>query len=561
VGNGLGADFEVGVIDASSTDLAAGETITLNISVVDQNGDAYTRGAIGVSFSSNCVSQQISQFSNPSERTTSGFVSTRYTPNGCSGEDVITARVDDADFGFDPTDPNRNNFVLIAQIALNIAQDSVAAVDFLRPGEDSSGLPSGTLDGFNTTLAPPGANGSRTSEVTFRLVGTQGAAVIGETVTFDVTNTVGGVRIAPGRETDTSDLFGLVRTVVQSGTVSTSFAVQATHGASGNSTLSDTMVVTGNIPINNRFALAQSAFVIDGFNTDGVEVDFSVIASDQFGNDIPDGTQIFFASPESGNIDSACQVVSGECSVTWRSAGVRPADGRATIIAYTDGAEDFTDFNGNNVFDDAGGDIPGLDLTEPFVDENENGVYDPGEFFVDVNLNESWDTGNGEWDGPCLDQISANANCDGEDSVTIFKTRVIAMPANNAVRFGAIEITSDGVTTVVSDFNAPAPTIDLRGGMTARVVVTALDGNTFADTSPPAPGTTIEAELVGTGASGGEVSGNITVGDNIQAEPFDAIIQVSDRDAATNAGPARVDITLTPPVGGNSVTYSFNVEL
>lgn len=562
VGNGLGTAFEVGVIETSNASLEAGETVTLNVSIVDVNGDPYTRDDVSVEFTSNCAAQEISEFSNPTTVTRSGFSTTQYTPNGCSGQDIITARVDDNDGIFDNTNDNRTSFVLVARVTLDITQDTVAAVDYLRPREDEDQLPRDQdLDDFNSVLSPPGASGSRTSEVTFKLVGTQGAAVIGETVTFSVTNTVGGVRIAPGRETAVSDNNGVVRTVAQSGTVSTSFAVQATHAASGNATLSDTMVVTGNIPLNERFSVSQSRFVVDALQTDGVSVGFGVIASDQFGNDIPDGSQIFFASPESGNIDSACEVESGECSVRWRSAGVRPLDGRVTIIAYTDGAEDFTDFNGNNVFDDA--DIPGLDLTEPFVDENENGVYEPGEFFVDTNLNGVWDMGNGEWDGPCLDQISVNANCNGEDSITIFKTRVIAMPVNNSVRLANIEITVDGSTSIIDDANPTlASPIDLTGGETLTIVVTALDGNPNATLSPPAPGTVIEVSLAGAAAEGVEPSpGSVTVGQGIQAEPFAAIFRITDPDATVNAGPARVDITLTPPVGGNTLTYSFDILL
>lgn len=72
-----------------------------------------------------------------------------------------------------------------------------------------------------------------------------------------------------------------------------------------------------------------------------------------------------------------------------------PRDNLVTMIAVVDGEEGFTDTNDNGVFD------PGesfVDLTEPFVDANDNGTFDESEPFVDVNGNRQWDGRNGRWD-------------------------------------------------------------------------------------------------------------------------------------------------------------------
>src|SRR5262249_659565 len=67
--------------------------------------------------------------------------------------------------------------------------------------------------------------------------------------------------------------------------------------------------------------------------------------------------------------------------------------------------EHFTDLNGNGQFD------PGIDQfdpatddlsPEPFIDANENGKYDLGEFFIDSNNNGVHDDGNGVWDDQIL---------------------------------------------------------------------------------------------------------------------------------------------------------------
>jgi len=77
-------------------------------------------------------------------------------------------------------------------------------------------------------------------------------------------------------------------------------------------------------------------------------------------------------------------------------------DGLVSIIAMTSGMEDFTDANGNGVYD------PGelfYDLPEPFVDADDDNLFggNARERFYDVELpgrrlNGVWDGPNGEWD-------------------------------------------------------------------------------------------------------------------------------------------------------------------
>ncbi len=72
-----------------------------------------------------------------------------------------------------------------------------------------------------------------------------------------------------------------------------------------------------------------------------------------------------------------------------------PRDGLVTIIAYANGEEDFNDINLNGKKDP---DEFAVDITEPYVDANDNGKYDQGEFYYDTNGNNVYDEGNGEWD-------------------------------------------------------------------------------------------------------------------------------------------------------------------
>ncbi len=89
----------------------------------------------------------------------------------------------------------------------------------------------------------------------------------------------------------------------------------------------------------------------------------------------------------------------GEASLTYDSAcGTKthnPRDGLVTIIVSANGEEGFVDQNANGVYD------PGetfIDMGEPFVDVNDSGVYESGETFIDLNGNGSYDGPNGTWD-------------------------------------------------------------------------------------------------------------------------------------------------------------------
>jgi hypothetical protein len=72
-----------------------------------------------------------------------------------------------------------------------------------------------------------------------------------------------------------------------------------------------------------------------------------------------------------------------------------PRDGLVTVISIATGEEGFVDLNGNGVYDPG---EPYIDMGEPYIDANDNGTWDPGEFFVDLNSNGTYDGPNGKWD-------------------------------------------------------------------------------------------------------------------------------------------------------------------
>ncbi len=82
-----------------------------------------------------------------------------------------------------------------------------------------------------------------------------------------------------------------------------------------------------------------------------------------------------------------------------------PRDNLVTMIAVTAGEEGYDDLNNNGRYDNG---EPFDDLTEPFVDDNDNGTWDGptgtsfGERYIDTNGNGRWDGKNGTYDSNTL---------------------------------------------------------------------------------------------------------------------------------------------------------------
>lgn len=509
MGNGTGADFEEGVIGATVTSVPAGGSSFLSVNLVEFGGEPYAT-SVDVTFASECFSESLSTFSSETVSSIGGLATTTYTSAGCQGSDVVTATA------------VAENTVLNAVIALDVESDTVLSIQFVSIDEP--------------ILSLRGAGGVETTDVTFKIIGALGAPVVGESVSFSLQSVPGGVSIAEGKETDLTNADGEVSTTVQSGTVSTTFSVTAIHDASGNSSSSQGITIFSGAPVDSKFSMSLSTFKPENaYNTDGIEVEVSIIASDYFGNDVPDGTQVFFASPESGNIDSQCTLTSGECSVTWRSAGDRPSDLRATIIAYTAGAEDYTDNNGNNVYDTEDSfSFDFDDLAEVYADEDESGGYELGELFVDSNESGGRDEGNLLWDGPCLSSVDETADCSGETSVNIWRQAVVVMPTDSPRLLNGVYSFDEGVFWI--DLPTSRTTIKTSDSATGIVdfQVVIADSNSAVDTEfgPHALpiGTTINISL--DSGTGFELLGTTerTVGSETFATPISFALLDNDLD-------------------------------
>lgn len=517
IGSGTGASFVNGVIRTSpDANLEAGESVTLTVNIVNISGIAVSETS-SVSFTSNCVSSGLASFSETPISTTNGFVTTTYTAAGCNGADVITATL------------QGNNAT--ATVSLTIAPSPVLAVQYV-----SAVNPQLSLAGGATT----------STELTFKLTGPNLIPIVGETVSFAINSSVGGASILAGRTTGVTDNLGEVRTILSSGTVAGNYFVRATHDASGTLGISQDIVISSGVPESSGFSLSvNKRNPSQAYRINGIEVVLSIIAEDHFGNPPADGTSVSFWAPESGQIASSCSLTNGECSVTWQSNAARPLDGRLEIIAYTAGAEDYTDNNGNFVFDvaDTFTTTPGgNDLGEAYTDENEDGIYNLGEFFVDTNTNGVRDGGNGSWDGPCLSSVDPTADCSGNSTVTISATNTIVMSTDTPLLFNT------------GTFGVAGTGIALTNGAVSvsRTGLIISDNNTNANPlggNPMPGGTTIVFSVDGTGVS---LVGNtsFTV-DNFASSPtgpYSATLQApAVAPGATLPFFASLLLTITPP--------------
>mgnify|MGYP002137315599 CR=1 FL=1 len=95
--------------------------------------------------------------------------------------------------------------------------------------------------------------------------------------------------------------------------------------------------------------------------------------ADRQGNPVPAGSAVNFVASH-GQVQGTCLLdAASQCSVTYTSQGLRPASGRAVILAYMDGEESFIDQNGDNIWQSG---ETFYDVGLAYRDDNGNGTYD-----------------------------------------------------------------------------------------------------------------------------------------------------------------------------------------
>ena len=419
IGSTATGPFVEGNIGLGLSNISINGNTSVSVQIVDFNGNPVT-SLHKVDFASDCtVSKDASFDKSGSVNTTSGTASLNYSSTTCSGNDAIRVTT------------KSGGDTLTATGSVSIAAAALGSIEFSSASNSLI-----ALKGLGTSTLP------ETTTVTFTVRDDQGQPVSAEIVNFSLDTSVGGLSLATN--TDVSDGTGVVSVVVQSGSSPTTFRVNAVANSNTSIATQSASISIATGPATQK-ALSLSASTLNprGFDHDGTTSTITARAADRYGNPIQDGTAISFTT-EGGFISPSCTTVNGACSVTWTSSNPRPLpDGRATILAHLTGEESFTDNNSNGIFDDADSFNSGNasealsaddDLPEAFRDDNEDGIHNAGEFFVNfdnspITTNNGYTNDDNKFSGAGCTHATL---CSGSDSITIFAELVLVMAEDNA---------------------------------------------------------------------------------------------------------------------------------
>jgi hypothetical protein len=386
-----------------------------------------------VNFTSACAISGKSVISS-SATTVNGTATGSYRDNGCAGTDTVTATVSG-----------------IASLSANlvISAPAIGSVQFISASP--------------TTISLKGIGGIETSQVTFKVLDANSNPLSGQTVSFGLSTTIGGITLTPAGSPPTaiSDNNGLVVITVNAGVVSTPVRVTATTGLL--TTQSNQLTITTGIPDQDSFSLSASTHNIEGWNIDGTTSVLTARLADHFNNPVPDGTAVNFTS-EGGAIVGSCSTISGACSSTFTSQNPRPPNGRVTVLAYAVGEESFIDLNGNGLADTgemvntAG---TSTDMPEAYVDSDESSARNGNEPYFDFNQNGAYDGPDGLFNGVLC---SGSAICSTTKTIHVRQSQVLTLSSSSA---NIALFTTSAQTTSATTINlASCNSSTVTGGLT-----------------------------------------------------------------------------------------------
>ena len=365
------ANFSVGSAAAGLTGLSNGLATGVSLSPYSTTSISATvtgvptTTSVAVSFSSGCSSSGKATLP-ATVNTVNGKATATYTDNGCAAQDTITVGI----VGTSVTQA----------VTLTVNAPAATSIQFVSSTPSTIGIV-----GVGNPTVPT------SSIVSFKVVDNSNHAVPSIPVTFDLSTRVGGILlngVASGTVSQLTDASGVASVQVTAGSLPTPVSVtaSATVGGATLSSQSNQLTITTGRPAQDRTSLAVGTHNIEGWNFFGTTTNVSISLADRLGNPVPDGTAINFVA-DGAAVGAQCATASGRCSVTFTSANTQgqgktePAGivtaGRIKVLAYAVGEESFVDANNNNLF--TTGEVFN-DLGDPFMDSNENAVYDAGEF-------------------------------------------------------------------------------------------------------------------------------------------------------------------------------------
>lgn len=376
IGNGTAAAFDEGVasvtIGAGAT-LPSGGSTTVKVDIVDKNASnsAYT-SFTNVYFTSSCVAAGLAEFS-PSIVQASGSARSTYRDKGCASEaiedeelQVMLVELDDQD--------NIKLVIAEAKTDIRIAPAQVSSIQFMSTIPEAI-----SLKGLGSNAVMP-----EISQISFRVLDKNNEPMAGRDVRFSLSNELPGVELT--RSSASSDANGIATVQLTSGYSHGSVSVIAEIDILdefGNKiddvrVWSSSISISTGLPTQQSFSLSLDKNSAWGWDATGNTVTVTASLADQYGNFVPDGTQVVFVT-EGGAIGSNCTTENGSCFVTWESQNYRPLDGIATITARVEGVADFQDDNSNGLFDI--GEAYEY-YGESYLDADDSGTFNPNAAYL-----------------------------------------------------------------------------------------------------------------------------------------------------------------------------------
>lgn len=379
--------------------------------------------------------------------------------------------------------------------------------------------------------------GTKQSTLKFQVLDSSGAGTSGQKVhlALGANSAQAGVRFLVGglpssaEQVATSDAGGYVTVVVAAGALPTPVVVTASLEASPTvQASSNGVAVTSGRATQNAASLAVAKPSIEALEVDGVQTTLSWRVADRQGNPVPAGSAVNFVASH-GQVQGSCLLdAASQCSVTYTSQGLRPASGRAVVLAYMDGEESFIDQNGDN-------------------------IWQSGETFYDVGLTYRDDNGNGSYDAATEQTYPGGSTgampCEGAGAGVGAASGEVATLG----RRPSVDNTCDGVWSsqirvrqqIIIVLASHRATVSLLGGRLSsgfNVRVADDRGNAMPT------GTTVTAAIVGTSATCTILAVGVVLD-----KPPDAGVHYVRMDDAADCMSVGVDVTVTTP-GGYATT-------
>lgn len=502
--------FTVSPVTVSLTGISASSISVpaygASVIAVDVSG-ASASSPVTVAFASTCAASGKAVISPTSVTVTGAQATATYQDKGCSATDRVSAVI--------------NGTSQQRQVDLSVAAPTAQSLEFVSASPE--------------TICLAGSGCSASSVVSFRLKDQFGNPVAQRDVAFqlDIPN-VANLSFSSA----TTDSSGVAQVSVTASTVPTPVRVRAsvTQGSTVLSTVSNALSINSGLPTQRSISFSAEAYNVDGLSRDGAESSIRLQLNDRFGNPVPDGTAINVVSEGASVIPASCTTVSGVCNVKFVTSNFRPADGRITVVAYAQGEESFDDQDNDNVYTLAGDGSNFTDLGRVYLDKNENGSIDTGEYLVGSDLD-------GIWSGNTYVRISE-----------VFTLSNSAAAPRLFQSSGGSCSSNTSLTSIT--FSPSTSSCRVRANLCIRDSNTAADNISDASKAGnPIPAGSIVS--VSTSAKGAKVSVDNTPVSSTAIRPTAHTITAELDDCSTGITAAgAVDLTVRMPQGQ---TYTFQV--